>query len=168
MGQGSFFTKPIYQFYMGRKYPFTVRAYGILINEQQEILLADEQVEGMFMTKFPGGGLEFGEGTREALIREFKEETDLEVTILDHFYTTDFFVVSSMDASVQVMSIYYRVKTEGEVILPSNSVQNNGRVIINFRWMPIAQLHPDMVTFAIDKKVVEMLISEPAAVLPAG
>lgn len=153
---------------MGKKFPFTVRVYGILVNEQQEILLADEQVEGIFMTKFPGGGLEFGEGTREALIREFKEETDLDVFISDHFYTTDFFVASSMDASVQVISIYYLVKTEGEVILPSDSVQNNGKVIINFRWMPLTQLHPDMVTFSIDKKVVEMLINEPAPVLTNG
>ncbi|OWY25416.1 NUDIX hydrolase [Sphingobacteriales bacterium UPWRP_1] len=142
---------------MSRKYPFTVRVYGILINERQEVLLANEQLENMFMTKFPGGGLEFGEGTHEALIREFKEETNLDVTIADHFYTTDFFVASVIDPSIQVMSIYYVVKSDGDVPLPSDTIQNNGRIAINFRWQPVHELHPDMLTFAIDKKVAEML-----------
>lgn len=154
---GSAFTKLINTVSMSRKYPFTVRVYGILINERQEVLLANEQLENMFMTKFPGGGLEFGEGTHEALIREFREETNLNVTIEDHFYTTDFFVASVMDPSVQVMSIYYTVTSEGNVPLPSDTIQNNGRIAINFRWQPINELHPDMLTFAIDKKVAEML-----------
>ena len=44
----------------------TIRVYGILINEQQQILLSDEYIRGMYITKFCGGGLEEGEGTREA------------------------------------------------------------------------------------------------------
>ncbi|OWY20685.1 NUDIX domain-containing protein [Sphingobacteriales bacterium UPWRP_1] len=142
---------------MSKRFPFTVRVYGILINERHEVLLANEQVDDLFMTKFPGGGLEFGEGTREALAREFKEETDLDVTVSDHFYTTDFFVASVMDPSIQVMSIYYLVKTQGMVQLPPDTIQNNGRVVINFRWHPVKELHPNLLTFAIDKKVAEML-----------
>ena len=50
---------------------FNLRVYGILINEQNQLLVSDEYIRGMKITKFPGGGLEFGEGTRDCLKREF-------------------------------------------------------------------------------------------------
>jgi 8-oxo-dGTP diphosphatase len=68
---------------------FNIRVYGILMNELQQILLSDELINNKHYTKFPGGGLEFGEGTINCLIREFKEETDLTVEIEKHLYTTE-------------------------------------------------------------------------------
>lgn len=70
---------------------FNIRVYGILLDSQQRLLVSDEFIRGAYITKLPGGGLEFGEGTRDCLKREFKEETGLDVVIGDHFYTTDFF-----------------------------------------------------------------------------
>ncbi|MFM2327645.1 MAG: hypothetical protein RIR31_1847, partial [Bacteroidota bacterium] len=60
---------------------FNIRVYGILINENKQVLVSDEFIRGMQITKFPGGGLEFGEGTRDCLKREFMEEMNLEVAI---------------------------------------------------------------------------------------
>ena len=70
---------------------FNVRVYGLLINECNEVLISDEQEYGMRFTKFPGGGLELGEGLTDGLKREFVEECQVEVEVLSHFYTTDFF-----------------------------------------------------------------------------
>ena len=53
---------------------FTIRVYGLIFNERKEILLSDEFQLNTKMTKFPGGGLEFGEGTISCLEREFEEE----------------------------------------------------------------------------------------------
>ena len=53
---------------------FNLRVYGILINDQKQVLVSDEYIRGKHYTKFPGGGLEFGEGTRDCLAREFMEE----------------------------------------------------------------------------------------------
>jgi len=61
----------------------TLRVYGILINENKQVLVSDEFIRGHYYTKFPGGGLEFGEGTRDCLKREFKEEMDLSVAVED-------------------------------------------------------------------------------------
>ena len=85
----------------------SVRVYGILLNEAGQVLVSDEFIRGNYYTKFPGGGLEFGEGTRECLRREFKEEMDLEVRVGDHLYTTDFFQMSAFNPQHQILSIYY-------------------------------------------------------------
>jgi 8-oxo-dGTP diphosphatase len=86
---------------------FNIRVYGILINEQKQVLVSDEYIRGNYYTKFPGGGLEFGEGTRDCLMREFKEEMDLDVKVTDHIYTTDFFQMSAFNPEHQIISIYY-------------------------------------------------------------
>src|SRR5438105_15098364 len=87
-----------------------LRVYGILFGENKKVLVSDEYIRGGYYTKFPGGGLEYGEGTRDCLKREFKEEMNLEVEIGDHIYTTDFFQVSAFNPDHQIISIYYFVK----------------------------------------------------------
>jgi 8-oxo-dGTP pyrophosphatase MutT (NUDIX family) len=56
---------------------FNIRVYGILVNEEKKVLVSDELIRGSYITKFPGGGLEFGEGTRDCLQREFMEEMNI-------------------------------------------------------------------------------------------
>jgi len=86
---------------------FNIRVYGILIGENKQVLVSDEFIRGDYYTKFPGGGLEFGEGTRDCLKREFREEMDLEVRVGDHLYTTDYFQMSAFNPNHQIISIYY-------------------------------------------------------------
>lgn len=94
---------------------FSIRVYGILVNEKKQILVSDELIRGMYVTKFPGGGLEFGEGTRECLAREFMEELNLKVEVGEHIYTTDFFQISAFNNNFQIISIYYAVKALEEI-----------------------------------------------------
>src|ERR1700710_433096 len=93
----------------------TIRVYGILINENKQVLVSDEYIRGDYIIKFPGGGLEFGEGTRDCLKREFKEEMDLEVKVTDHLYTTDFFQMSAFNPEHQIISIYYFAEALEEI-----------------------------------------------------
>ena len=97
---------------------FTIRVYGILINEQKQVLVSDEYIRGNYYTKFPGGGLEIGEGTRDCLQREFMEEMNLNVAIGDHLYTTDHYQVSAFDPEHQIISIYYFVKALEPITIP--------------------------------------------------
>ena len=101
---------------------FNIRVYGLLINEQRQVLVSDEYIRGSYYTKFPGGGLELGEGTRDCLKREFKEEMDLEVEIGEHLYTTDFYQVSAFNTAHQIISIYYLVKAMEDVRDPGADV----------------------------------------------
>ena len=87
----------------------SIRVYGLLINEHRQVLLSDEFIRGQYYTKFPGGGLEFGEGLRDGLKREFQEELQLNVEVADHIYTTDFYQQSAFNPNHQILSVYYHV-----------------------------------------------------------
>jgi 8-oxo-dGTP diphosphatase len=137
---------------------FNVRVYGLLINEQAEILISDERVEDRTFTKFPGGGLELGEGLKDALKREFMEECNLEVEVLEHFYTTDFYEQSSFNDS-QILSIYYFVKATSAINLSFKTRQYDfsAGTDQSFRWIKLADLKETDVTFRTDKMVAGML-----------
>jgi ADP-ribose pyrophosphatase YjhB (NUDIX family) len=87
----------------------SIRVYGLLINEHRQVLLSDEFIRGQYYTKFPGGGLKFGEGLRDGLKREFQEELQLNVEVADHIYTTDFYQQSAFNPNHQILSVYYHV-----------------------------------------------------------
>src|SRR3954464_4026129 len=97
---------------------FNVRVYGILMDSNKRLLVSDEFIRGNYYTKFPGGGLELGEGTRDCLKREFKEEMDLEVEVGDHIYTTDYYQVSAFNSNHQIISIYYFAKALEPITAP--------------------------------------------------
>ena len=143
-------------------YQFNVRVYGLLVNDQNQLLISDEQEYGIQFTKFPGGGLEYGEGLIEGLKREFVEECNVEVEVINHFYTTDFFVKSAFNDS-QIISVYYLVKNLSPLNLMFKTVQfdfgGEGEVLQSFRWIDLAQLSEDDVTFPTDKYVVKLLIN---------
>ena len=86
---------------------FTIRVYGILLGDDKQVLVSDEFIRGNYYTKFPGCGMELGEGTRDCLRREFMEEMDLAVKVTNHLYTTDFFQMSAFNPADQIISIYY-------------------------------------------------------------
>jgi 8-oxo-dGTP diphosphatase len=138
---------------MGNK--FIIRVYGILIHNEA-VLVSDEVIAGKHVTKFPGGGLEFGEGTLECLEREFYEELNLKVNITGHFYTTDFYVPSAFDPTTQVISIYYLVNPINTDKLEHPKSHTDEKQL--FRWIPLAQLRDLDFTLVIDKRVANMVI----------
>ena len=99
---------------------FTIRVYGIYITKDQKLLVSREKIDNKWYTKFPGGGLEFGEGTTDCLKREFLEEMGQNITIHKHFYTTDFFVQSKFNPKKQVLAIYYLIDGIEGIPQPQN------------------------------------------------
>lgn len=144
-------------------YPFNVRVYGILINDANEVLISDEQEYGMRFTKFPGGGLEYGEGLIEGLKREFVEECNINVEVVSHFYTTDFFVKSAFNDS-QIISVYYIVKNIDPISFAIKNVvfdfDGEGEVLQAFRLVKLTDLQPGDFTFPVDNHVVKLLINK--------
>lgn len=136
---------------------FNIRVYGLLV-QNDKVLITDEIRHGKKMTKFPGGGLEFGEGTKEGLLREFKEELNVKIKIGDLFYINDFFQISSFNSKEQLLSIYYFVELiSGEINstdIPFNFESNEPQC---FRWVSLGKIMENDVTFPIDKEVVNKL-----------
>jgi ADP-ribose pyrophosphatase YjhB (NUDIX family) len=148
---------------------FNVRVYGILIDDQARLLVSDEFIRGAYITKLPGGGLEIGEGTREGLAREFMEEANLNITVGDHFYTTDFFQISAFNNKDQIISIYYLVhsdKTDTIIakekafdFIPEQVADVKGTAE-HLRWVPLSELTEDTMTLPIDKVAIKLLLSK--------
>lgn len=133
---------------------FSIRVYGILINERDEVLLSDETYKNHSFTKFPGGGLEYGEGTTDCLKREFLEEFSISIEVNSLFYLTDFFQASAFHESTQIVSIYYQISVPTS-ILDQHMLEDLSKE--KLKWVPLSALTTDDVTFPIDKYVVELL-----------
>ena len=65
-----------------------VRVNGVLI-EDGRILLVEQDVSAARKWAHPGGKLEFGETLKQAIIREFKEETGLDISVGDLLFITE-------------------------------------------------------------------------------
>jgi 8-oxo-dGTP diphosphatase len=130
---------------------FNVRVYGILLNELGQVLLSKEHYKDLVLVKFPGGGMEYGEGTLDTLKREFEEELGVSPIAFEHFYTTDFFQKSVLDES-QILSIYYLVQLPQGVVIPACS--DTGSLFFH----TIAESLLDVINLPIDKVAASMLI----------
>ena len=130
---------------------FNIRVYGLYITGSK-VLVCEENIRGQQIIKFPGGGLEYGEGTIDCLKREFMEEMQIAVEVLSHYYTTDYFQPSAYDDS-QVISIYYLVRPLKSLILPfKNEREHFYLEEINDHLLQITSL-------PIDKFVVRKLLN---------
>ena len=147
---------------------FNIRVYGILINDNNEVLVSDELIKGNHYTKFCGGGLEIGEGTINCLAREFKEEMDLEIEVISHLYTTDFFQKSIFNPNHQLISIYYLVKAMEPIKVPIRttafefdeaqlSTYNKTGQIESFRFIKWNEFSAEIMTLPIDKIAAKMV-----------
>jgi 8-oxo-dGTP diphosphatase len=139
---------------------FNIRVYGIVINNRNEVLITEERYNEIDMIKFPGGGLDYGEGTIDCLKREFMEEAGISVDVISHFYTTDYFQPSAFD-NRQLISIYYLVSMNSDsrnflTDEPKIKTETSKKLPV-FRWVPLTELTPDLMTFPIDKIVAGMI-----------
>lgn len=142
---------------------FNIRVYGICINERNEVLVSDESHQNLNFTKFPGGGLEFGEGMIDCLKREFQEELKLEIEVGELFYLTDFFQLSAFSENEQVISVYYLIKADLNSLdqLAKNQVSKE-----KLHWVNLSELKEEFLTFPIDKIVVQKLINNDSIINP--
>ncbi len=147
---------------------FNIRVYGILINENKQVLVSDELIRGSYITKFPGGGLEVGEGTRDCLQREFLEEMKLKIEVGNHIYTTDFYQRSAFNRDHQIISIYYSVKPLEEIKVPLRikpfdfdeeqlKFYETNKEIETFRFINKNEFSDMCVTLPIDKIVANII-----------
>lgn len=140
---------------------WNIRCYMLLLKEDESgVLVSDEQAGSLEMTKFPGGGLELGEGPVGCLEREAIEELGQEIEVMSHFYTTEWFQRSRFRSEDQLLSMYYRVKFRDESVvcsqLDSGTDARDKHEV--FRWVSWAELKHETLTFPVDRWVRELLL----------
>lgn len=139
---------------------YNIRVYALIIHEGK-ILITDEERGGNRMTKFPGGGLEWGEGIADCLKRECMEEMQQLPLSYEHFYTTDFFMQSAFREDDQLISIYFKVTLPRPEGILSSEIPfehtRNEEGAQTFRWVDVNVLRPEDVTYPIDRHVVRLL-----------
>ncbi len=114
----------------------SIRVYGLCVCEN-EVLVLHEEVQGQRIYKFPGGGLELGEGPVECLQREIQEELQLTVHPSEQpFYVTPQALASRFLSDTQIILLYYRVnitqKQRDEIEIEQDML---GRL-----WLPKSKL----------------------------
>jgi ADP-ribose pyrophosphatase YjhB (NUDIX family) len=132
---------------------FNLRVYALII-ERDSILVSRELIGGKYLYKFPGGGLQYGEGLIEGLQRESMEEMNQNLKNIKHFYTTDFFQQSQFDSKDQLIAIYYKAKL-------TSKINNRLKVPIKdfpvFEWKKITDFSDKELHFPTDKFVFNLL-----------
>lgn len=134
----------------------TVRVYGFLENAQGQVLVSAERFRGKPLIKYPGGGVEWGEGIREALVREFQEELQLDVAVGDLVFFNEFPVVSAFDPEVQVFSFFYRVTAVGPMSFATQNTvavpaEDGERAV----WVSKAELTNVPFTYPIEQEATK-------------
>lgn len=125
-----------------------IRVYALCIKDNR-ILALHEEYAGDFLVKLPGGGLEFGESVIECLKREFQEELNLDIDVIDHFYTQDDFLVSRFRDNEQLLTIYYlaEIKNEEDLLILDPCIEKT-------EWITLEGENP--FPLPIDRRVFEL------------
>ncbi|MAY84024.1 MAG: NUDIX hydrolase [Flavobacteriales bacterium] len=137
---------------------FNLRVYGIILNDKGEVLLSTESRKGMRFTKFPGGGLQWGEGIIDCLQREMMEELGSEMQIKELFYLTEHFQLSAFSKEEQLISTYYLLGLPDGVEIPEGMESLDPEEPDNhFYWHKVEDIAIEELTFPIDREVIKSL-----------
>lgn len=108
-----------------------VRVTGVLIDDGQ-LLLVRQKVDQDRGWSLPGGRVELGETLQDALVREMKEETGLDVSIQRLLYVAD----KNED---NVVHITFELEREGgDIQFPTNEFEANP--ISDVKFVEISEL----------------------------
>lgn len=143
---------------------FTVRVYGFLLNELEQILISHENIDGQLLVKLPGGGLEFGEGPQECLVREYEEETGLNIAVKRLVHVTSQYIQSLFDDEEQVIGIYYIVepRRHGEVpdLQEREQPFRNKKNLLRQEWVDLHKEGSEIFTFEADREAAKALLQQ--------
>lgn len=131
-----------------------VRVYACAVKDQKVLTLFEEYA-GEHLMKFPGGGLELGEGLVDCLHREFDEELNVKIDVLEHLYTQENFLTSRFRENEQLLTIYYMVKivNEEDFLILDPCIEKTEWVDINQNDNPFP-LPIDRIVFDILKQKI--------------
>lgn len=114
-----------------------VRVGGILIENDKILLLKHEGVgPNQYLWSPPGGGMEFGQDAEENLKREFKEETNLEISVESFLFVNEY-----LDNKIHAIELFFKVKkVGGNIILGADPEMKQKQILTEFRYFDYEEL----------------------------
>jgi 8-oxo-dGTP pyrophosphatase MutT (NUDIX family) len=141
--------------FMEEEYSFRPSVYGVLINDNQEVLMIKNK--GKYC--FPGGGVEIGEKIYDALVREVFEETGLRITSGEIVECDDsFFLIPYENKPVHSILMFYHCKFEQGEITTDNFDGAEKEYAEKAEWLKIEDvLGMDNLVFMQTRKILETI-----------
>lgn len=119
---------------------FNYRVAGIALREGQVLL---QYQAGMDHWCLPGGRVEFGETSINALRREMLEETEETVQVGRLLWVAESFFRSEEEQRYHELGFYYLMdfaSTTSVMQAPKSIVMREGQELVTFQWHEIADL----------------------------
>ena len=122
------------------EYNFKFRVAGIIISDNKILTVNTRQDNCLYL---PGGYVELGETTEEAIIRELKEELLLDFEIKEYLGVLENYFEVEKRGKVHEISFYYLMSIPEELNKDDFSlIENDKGYIINhdFKWISLNKL----------------------------
>ena len=123
-----------------KDFNFKFRVAGIIINDNKLLTVNTKQDENVYL---PGGYVELGETTEEAVLRELKEELLLDFEIKEYLGVLENYFEVEKRGKVHEISFYYLMNVPEELNKDNFSLTENDKGFIvnhNFKWIPLEDL----------------------------
>lgn len=113
-----------------------VRVGALVVRDDRLLLVEHDGLweAGTFWTP-PGGGVAFGESLEEALVREVREETGVDLVVGPLRYVLDF-----VRPPLHAVSFYFEGTATGEAALGADPELGDGQMLRSVGWVPLDEL----------------------------
>jgi 8-oxo-dGTP diphosphatase len=129
---------------------FNARCYVLIRSKQNRILVMQERWQGVDLNKFPGGGLELGEGLLECIHREIAEEfLSSEKLAYSHFFTPTEYFASRFKPQEQLLLNYFTNSTEADE--QQWSLIPNDANLLGMQWLELKAENAQWFTLQSDR-----------------
>lgn len=113
------------------------RVCGVCTKEDKILLVNHAGLYGHDFWAPPGGGIEFGQAATSNLVREFREETGLDISVGDFLFACEF-----IGQPLHAIELFFNVQiTGGTLVQGSDPEMSNGKQLIHaVKFMTWAEL----------------------------
>jgi 8-oxo-dGTP diphosphatase len=115
-----------------------VRVCGICIKDREILLVKHKSIgpKGIFWAP-PGGGIDFGESAEASLVREFKEETGLDVEVIRFLFVHEF-----LEVPLHSMELFFEIRILGGNLITGRDPEMSlaQQMISEVRFMSFSEI----------------------------
>lgn len=114
-----------------------LRACGICLKNDELLMVNHSALNTSDFWAPPGGGIEYGQSIEETLIREFKEETGVDIRPVKFLFACEF-----IKSPLHAIEVFFEVEHVGGTLKVGSDpeLENNAQIITDVKWMSAAEI----------------------------